>query len=411
MVTFLYLYNFVYLRQNINSSLLVNIYNKKKIFTNDELVNNILHRVEKNKLTYNGCVLTKEECSHPEVKLFLKNIVDDSFGGLIETNRNEFPVQFPAEIFIKSYTEKDKELALSYNIGDRKTNKRMKSYLERVSENLFSNFVTLTVYVGYSTISIYKNVSNQYLFPTYSEKKELCQNRDIVNWIGSHIPVRVNLVIGEITDIQEVNDLILSGVEQINLYMFEDVFKAYRDLLVLKDNCMINVWKLFPGKIDENGILNVSYYFLVENEKDIVEQEKYGYNDNVYIVPFYNGKNFAFCKKYLSFSYKEILNLIDTDYCFRANRILNSSMFGDIRIMSDGNIYTNINKLALGNVFDFSLRDILFIEITKVRNWFETRRDVKPCCNCLYSDLCPPISDFENFSKKYKLCRNFSNLK
>lgn len=287
----------------------------------------------------------------------------------------------------------------------------MKSYLGRVSENLFSNFVTLTVYVGYSNISIYKNVSNQYLFPIYSNKKELCQNRNIINWIGSHRPVCVNLVIGEITDIQEINDLILSGVEQINLYMFEDVFEAYRDLLVLKDNCMINIWKLSSSKINENGIFNVSYYFLVEKEKDIVEQEKYGYKDNVYIVPFYNGKNFAFCKKYLSFSYKGILNLMDTDYCFRTNRILNSSMFGDIRIMSDGKVYTDINKFALGDVFNFSLRDILFIEITKVRNWFETRRDVEPCCNCLYSDLCPPISDFENFSKKYKLCRNFSNLK
>lgn len=343
--------------------------------------------------------------------MFLKNIVDDSFGGVIEAKRNEFPVQFPAEIYIKNYTDKDKEFAFAYNIKNRKINRRMKSYLERVSEDLFSNFLTLTVYVGYSTISIYKNVANQYLFPIYSEKKEYCQNRDIVNWIGTHMPVCLNLVIGEIDDIQEVNNLILSGVEQINLYMFDDVFKAYGDLLVLKDNCKINIWKLFPGKIDENGIFNVSYYFLVENEKDIAEQEKYGYNDNVYIVPFYNGKNIAFCKKYLSFSYREVLDSIDNDYYFRTNRILNSSMFGDIRIMPDGKVYTNINESALGNVFDFSLRDILFIEIAKVRNWFETRRNVEPCCNCLYSDLCPPISDFENFSKKYKLCRNFANLK
>lgn len=56
----------------MNSSLLVNIYNNKKVFINDELVNDILCRVEKNKLTYNGCILTKEECLNSEVKLFVK---------------------------------------------------------------------------------------------------------------------------------------------------------------------------------------------------------------------------------------------------------------------------------------------------------------------------------------------------
>lgn len=282
--------------------------------------------------------------------------------------------------------------------------------MERVSEDLFSNFVTLTVYLGYSTISVYENMSNQYLFPVYSEKKGVGQKRNIIDWIGSHIPVCVNLVIGEDFDIQEVNDLILSGAAQVNLYMFEDVFKACRDLLILKDNCVVNIWKISPGLIDKNERFDISYYFLVENEKDIVIQEEYDYN-NVYIVPFYNGRNFSFCKKYLSFSYKDALDFLDTDYRFRTNRILNSSMFGDIRIMPDGKVYTNINELALGDVFDFSLREILYIEIAKVRNWFKTRRDVEPCCNCLYSDLCPPISDFENFSKKYKLCRNYSNLK
>lgn len=408
MVTFLYLYNFVYLKQNTTSSLLVNIYNKEKLSTNSSPINNILSRIEKNRLTYNGCVLTKEECACPEVNIFLKNVVDLSFGGVVETKRNEIPVQFPAEVFIKSYTDEDEKLSLAYDIANRKNGKKVKAYLERVSENIFDNFISLTVYIGITDTSIYKNVSNQYLFPTYSESIQSYQNNFFLNWIGSHAPTCVNLIVGKTNSVKEINDLIISGPEQINLYILEDVFAMYKDQLLLKDNCTVNIWKLSPGKIDECEISNLSYYCLFESEEDIEEQEKYGYSDNVYIVPFYNGRNFAFCKKYLSFSYADIVNIMDTDYRFRINRILNSTIFGDIRIMHSGEVYTNINRPAVGNVFDFSLRDILFIEIAKVRNWFETRRSVEPCCNCLYSDLCPPISDFENFCNKYNLCKNFS---
>ncbi|MBE9468407.1 MAG: hypothetical protein IMY72_08845 [Bacteroidetes bacterium] len=57
----------------------------------------------------------------------------------------------------------------------------------------------------------------------------------------------------------------------------------------------------------------------------------------------------------------------------------------------------------------FFLYDAVYREMNIGKNWFKLRTNTKPCCNCLYNTLCPPISNYEYALGKYNLC-NVYNL-
>ena len=40
----------------------------------------------------------------------------------------------------------------------------------------------------------------------------------------------------------------------------------------------------------------------------------------------------------------------------------------------------------------------------KGKSWWKLRTNIKPCNNCLYNLLCPPISNYEYVIGKYNLC-------
>lgn len=55
------------------------------------------------------------------------------------------------------------------------------------------------------------------------------------------------------------------------------------------------------------------------------------------------------------------------------------------------------------------IREILANTIINYSNWFKKRRDVEPCNNCVFCDLCPSIGNYEYNFGKYNLCKIYEN--
>ena len=163
MSEYLYLYSFVYLRQNSSSSILFNVFNRKRLISNSPVINDILYRIEKTNLTYKGCFLSRSENQDPTVLDFLQKIIEYSFGGLLSVNRGENPIQFPSDIYVQGFTRKDNELAKKFFDKDlnKYKGKKFKLFEERVCKKLLNNFISLTLYMTSISDDRYKNVSNQ----------------------------------------------------------------------------------------------------------------------------------------------------------------------------------------------------------------------------------------------------------
>ena len=408
----MYLYDFIYLRQNMSYSVLFNLFNKKILMSDNFKVNRLLKKIEDTKLTYKGCFMSDFEYEDPAVKKFIDDIVEYSFGGFLIVDKDKAPVQFPSEVYVRGYDEEDNALVLKYLNRDLNKCKciEFQFFEHRVCEGIYDNFMTLTLFLSsYSNIK-YKNISNQYYFPPFMLDDIVLDSEAVLKWIFPHKPKKINLVIGRFNDeiISDLMNILSLNISCVNIYVLYSELDTLLDIVRQYSNCFIYVWCISGDNFD--GIRNFSdkiesYYCLCENRDDVDYFESFDADELMTVVPFYNGKNYEFCMQYLSYSLRELFDEIDEELYFRINSMINSNIFGEINIDVFGDVYTDINKNKVGCISDSSLLQILRMELLRNRNWFFTRRHLENCMGCLYSDLCPPISNFENYTKKYRLCK------
>lgn len=151
---------------------------------------------------------------------------------------------------------------------------------------------------------------------------------------------------------------------------------------------------------------NLTFHFFVENEShyEFVKclEDKYELN-HFKIVPFFTGDNYTFFKENVFIDKEDILNepiMLRKIFC---NQKLNSNDFGILNILPNGNINANMNTGILGNIKNDLLSKIIYEELTRNTAWRKIRND-KPCNDCLYQFLCPPISNYELALGKTNLC-------
>ncbi len=82
---------------------------------------------------------------------------------------------------------------------------------------------------------------------------------------------------------------------------------------------------------------------------------------------------------------------------------MNTHFFGILTVSANGEVYSNVNNIALGNIADSNLLDLIGKEMTENLSWRKIR-DKQPCCDCLYQYLCPSPSNYEIVMNKQNLC-------
>ena len=154
--------------------------------------------------------------------------------------------------------------------------------------------------------------------------------------------------------------------------------------------------------------INTCNIFIIESKKDYIFVEnliKELNIDNSIILPFYNEKNISFFKEKVFSLKKDILEAMPTIADIYARQVINSNYYGKLVIMSNGDVYANVNEKKLGNINNSSLHKFVNKEMKYGRSWHNTRNYIIPCNTCVYKCLCPPISNYEYNIGKYNLCK------
>jgi len=149
------------------------------------------------------------------------------------------------------------------------------------------------------------------------------------------------------------------------------------------------------------------FLFLVENESQLLEVEEIitGLQlRNYSFYPFYNGGNEDFFNRNVFFDKEDLQESKPGTSEILARQKINPFHFGRLTILNNGSIHANINAPSLGDIKKNSLYTAVYKEMLQGRSWRRTRKKVKPCKQCTYNALCPPLSNYEYALKKNNLC-------
>lgn len=152
---------------------------------------------------------------------------------------------------------------------------------------------------------------------------------------------------------------------------------------------------------------NVSAVFLItkSEEYQVAEDITTKYNLNSKIIPFFNGTNIDFFEEYV---FQDVTDILDTKWGrseLFSNMVINSNDFGKLAILPSGDAYANFNHSSIGNIFTQTIDDMVNGEMSSGKVWRNTRDSVKPCKDCIFKYLCPPISNYEYVTQRYNFCK------
>lgn len=121
------------------------------------------------------------------------------------------------------------------------------------------------------------------------------------------------------------------------------------------------------------------------------------------LKPVYTGDNIDFFKENVFLTKDDILSTPLSISDFFINQSMNIFDFEKIAIMSNGDIYANVNYPILGNIHTHSIYEIISKELEEGRSWLRIRNQA-PCNTCLYQWFCPSPSNYEIAIGRPNLC-------
>ena len=126
--------------------------------------------------------------------------------------------------------------------------------------------------------------------------------------------------------------------------------------------------------------------------------------ENIYFKPYFTGENLEFFRENIFVSREEILAAQPDQQQVLSRLSVNETDFGKFSITPDGAVYANLNDPELGNASKYTFTQLIEREIDSGVSWGRTRKKVIPCKDCIYHFLCPPISSYEIFMKRFNFC-------
>lgn len=368
--------------------------------------------------------LDKSELEQEDMKRFINELRNSYSGDIIPFDLLPYkPLQIIDSVKIENSTLDSMDITKM-------------QYSERL---LLSSYLTdLHLYINSDQLAnnLYDSAYKQFLVNFNSNHEYLELEFDVIERIlnverfySSNLR-QINILGGNIFKYSRINkllELVKSSNLSLNFY-FRDIDFISTDntkiVYCLKkinafSHCKIFVtFPLMKGLITDilNYIktykINVELYFIVESEANFIELESIIENKVIdyKIMPFYNGNNNDFFQESVFILKEEILNQNLNSIEAQVRQQVNPLFFGQILILSNGNIHDNINLPHIGNINNVSIHEVIYNLLQNDKNaWKLVRNNVQPCCNCIYSSLCTPISNYELAIKRYNLCRIFED--
>jgi pseudo-rSAM protein len=293
------------------------------------------------------------------------------------------------------------------------------------SNRLMSNLVEMSIYVcNYTDCfdKVYENAYKQvpYFISGNNSRLEMNLISKLLDDCKFSMLNRINILGGNIFRYQYLNPLIeylkLFPILKKFFIYHEDLdrkkeFSVFRDrlieiVIIIDKKCKINKIK-DTARILNNLSINYKYCPIVESSDDI---KKYYEIDNlktkIYkkFYPIFTNNNYDFFKNFVFINKQDIFCSYKDLKSILINSKVNRNLFGKISIMSNGNVYSNVNKPSIGNINSQNIKDIIYNEIYKYKYWMEVRKNKKECRSCVFNSLCPPISGYEYVLNQNKIC-------
>jgi hypothetical protein len=325
---------------------------------------------------------------------------------------------------IEYQTIKQKPIQLLPYINIQNDIKPIKTNKNFVGDNLLNDLRELTLYINTKCKQSCQNCNSyykQFRHCNKYENKNIELKIDLIKKILDSTKTsplsQINIIGGDITRYNDLSLLIrmLKPYEEFLSYYIQ-----YRNILNIQHKALIsykNKKQLFVcidfpiSELDINSCINVAgkgctFSFIVKDIKEYIYAqsiiEKYSL-DFYQIMPFFNNKNITFFKNNVFINESDIIEGITFEQIM-LNKKINSNFWGNILVMPDGSVKSCINESVIGNIKEQSILELLNIEINKSSSmWLKTREE-KPCCDCIYQHICPPLSNYEAIFNKTNLC-------
>lgn len=369
---------YVYIGLSKHCVLLYNTLDGATIKSEKSEVINLLYQILE-KENYGVVLLENSIYQKENIKSFIKELREKYMGDIIKVGLSTSkPIQI-LPFFNSLYQDKDKlEIYKKQNFYSH--------------ANVIDNLHEICIHVDY-TIETSKLISFLQSLP----------NGIILSFIGNMQDVK------NYDELLSCTDRYPSPKKMICSYMNTDIQTAFQNKF------SYNITVDFPVdmckwtdslQLLRNQTLPFEHIFEITSDESyqqaeqLIEQfhlEKYSFK------PIYTGTNLLFFENEIFLTEEDILEKLLSIKDIFIHQMMNTYDFGKINIMSNGDVYANINQPLLGNIYVHSLKDIIRLEIEKGKSWFRIRNQC-PCNNCVYQWLCPSPSDYEIVIGRLNLC-------
>ncbi|MCP5048312.1 MAG: hypothetical protein GY940_14165, partial [bacterium] len=150
-----------------------------------------------------------------------------------------------------------------------------------------------------------------------------------------------------------------------------------------------------------------TYQFTIQSESDadaLEEVMDLAGPNRFSVKPFYNGKNYNFFKENIFIEASDLSDPVVSKKDIYARSVMNPTAFGQFTVLSSGEVYSNLNERPIGTIRQ-GVKQLLLNELSEGSGWFRSRKEMVPCGDCVYHQICPPISNYEYALSRNNLCR------
>ena len=395
----LYLYPDIHIWQNQNDVLFFDARDGRKIkFPLNPQRTRVVEMLLDLKYLY--CVSINDSCKEDD--LFL-TIVKEGFGEFLSYDFDSRPISIPPRYFIKN----------SYSFQEESYNLRVRDYVRTVTINIGGNCK--------NTCRNCSILSKQIPFCVRGEElseKQLAGVKRQVEALSSLEKINVIISSPDPTVLNKGLQLRFNGVLTVYYVSWLNVSTELVSALSSGNNTIIKI--LVDLSIVSRDSLEtilalqqsfkdtVIVVFCVTCEEDIrvIEQFDVTTRENVEIKLLFTGKDREHIRQHYLLNEKDLQDLNADDNRIFGNRELNFALFGELIIHSDGTIRLNENTEVIGTIED-DWTEMLNKALNKPNPWLLTRSKTKPCLNCIYRDLCPPIRNLELYLGDKLACADY----
>lgn len=188
--------------------------------------------------------------------------------------------------------------------------------------------------------------------------------------------------------------------------------------LLIQKNTSLAVYVTFPAGMtglaghlaslpDPKMLKKIEFNLVLRNMEELqMAQEMIRLLEltNLYFKPLYTGENLGFFRENVFVSREDILASQPDQRQVFSRISVNENDFGKFSVLPGGEVHANLIDPAIGHASTHNLADLVGLELKQGISWRRSRKGVSPCGGCLYQFLCPPISSYEIFMKRFNFC-------